>query len=198
MPPEMSHPPPLTSAIVAPSDSPRQQDSEEQGRSRPRDTSPTKRTVFASLKSAFTRRRSADAGSAASGAGRRTKELVGRVQRSRSFHDALASAHPSSSTASNNGRPLLVVRDDVQQMLSTVSHYEKEYGKLLETCEELAAERVLVEQVISKTTRLENLDDLELAQQYLESLAESQEVVRRQHSCLLHRFLASRLQNWPP
>lgn len=90
------------------------------------------------------------------------------------------------------GDAFLVVRDDVQQMLTTVSHYEKEYGKLLETCEELAEERLLIEQVISKTTRLENLDDLELVQQYLGSLAESQEV----NSLLfVQRFLGSKSQS---
>ena len=72
--------------------------------------------------------------------------------------------------------PNNVVRDDVQHMMATLSAYEKEYSDLLETCEELVGERVQMESVIAKSTRLENLDDLDLAEQYFKSLTESQEV----------------------
>lgn len=61
-------------------------------------------------------------------------------------------------------------------MMATLSAYEKEYNDLLETCEELVGERVQVEGVIAKNTRLENLDDLDLAEQYFKSLTDSQEV----------------------
>lgn len=61
-------------------------------------------------------------------------------------------------------------------MMATLGAYEREYNDLLETCEELVGERVQMEAVIAKSTRLENLDDLDLAEQYLKSLTESQEV----------------------
>ena len=61
-------------------------------------------------------------------------------------------------------------------MMATLGAYEKEYRELLETCGELVEERAEMEALIARNTRLENLDDLDLAEQYIRSLTESQEV----------------------
>jgi hypothetical protein len=125
---------------------------------------------MSSIKSAF-RRKSVDVKTQ----GIRTIEMISKLRRSHSFHEELTRSMPP-----NNGIMdaafLIVIRDDVQQMMATLGEYEKEYGELLKTCEELMEERVQVEAVIATNTRLENLDDLDLAEQYFKSLTESQEV----------------------
>lgn len=63
-------------------------------------------------------------------------------------------------------------------MMATLSKFQTEYNVLLETCDQLAEEREHIEAIISTSTRLENLDDLELAEQYLTSLSENQEVLK--------------------
>ena len=136
-------------------------------------SSSTKRGFVSSIKSAFRR------GSAEPKAqGGRTAELMGRLGRSHSFHEELTQSMPPNNGTLNHGDvcSLTVIRDDVQQMMATLGAYEREYGELLKTCEELVEERVQVESVIAKSTRLENLDDLDLAEQYLKSLTESQEI----------------------
>lgn len=66
-----------------------------------------------------------------------------------------------------------IEKDDVLQSI------QDDYKNLLETAEEMLEERAAIEDIITSSTKLESLDDLEMAQNYLTSLAQSQEVCQK-------------------
>lgn len=61
-------------------------------------------------------------------------------------------------------------------MALALNRFKGEYAALLDTCTELIEERQQIEAVITQSTPLESLDDLELTEQYLTGLRESHEV----------------------
>lgn len=105
--------------------------------------------------------------------GRKTAEYGERLQRSRS----------------------LCLEDEVSKKMHGLDSpdrldvYRKQMEALLETCQEMVEERAQLEQVLVQSTPLENLDDLELASNYLGSISRAHEV--------RVRFIRFHNRRWP-
>jgi hypothetical protein len=69
-----------------------------------------------------------------------------------------------------------VERDDVQDKLATFARLEREFCDLIEAYEILLVERIHLEEIITGSSQLESLDDLELVGQYYKAIQDTSQV----------------------
>ena len=123
--------------------------------------------------------------------GTKSKEILGKLQRSESTLDQLEEFRAE-------GEPSVLVdvrsEDETVTAASSVNlsppstqpptqTIKTEYANLLSVAQELASERLRLEEIVAGSTKLENLDDLELAEQYLLSMTEANEVPELLDAC---------------
>lgn len=116
--------------------------------------------------------------------GEKSRQMVTKLRRSSSLHlDALdiqdeVSVFHNDATLDHEGDLRIAqATPTLNVVTSEVSILKEAYNDLLEMAQEVVEDRLKLERILAQSTKLENLDDLDLAEQYLTSMAETLEVM---------------------